>query len=250
MSDPLETLMSPQLAQAREQLVFGLVTARVRSIEDDGSYRLDYLTMGDDSPSAAARVMMPMAGGNRGTYFFPEVGDEVVVAFEQGNTNLPVILGAVWNNESPPPSQAQPSPDNNIRTIVSRSGHELTFDDTPGAGNVTLRTSSGHQIVLDDTPGVGKVSIQTAGGKQIVLDDTPPGSVAVSSTLVNLRLDDAGGALTIQASGPITIQGTTISLVGTSVALSGALTINGAPFHLHVHSGGTILGLTGPVSTP
>src|SRR4051794_12552542 len=131
MSSPLAYLMQPRLEQAREQLVHGLVTAKVRSIEDDGSYLLDYLSMSSDEPSAPARVMMPMAGANRGTYFLPQPGDEVVVAFELGNTNLPIILGAVWNNESPVPSQARPSPDNHVRTIVSRSGHELTLDDTP-----------------------------------------------------------------------------------------------------------------------
>src|SRR5689334_21907250 len=125
--DALYQLMAPQTEQSRKQLVHGLVTATVRSREDDGTYRLDYLTMGTDEPSAPARVMMPMAGSKRGTYFCPEPGDEVVVAFELGDTNLPVILGAVWNNNDHPPDQAQASVDNKIRTIVSRSGHEVTL---------------------------------------------------------------------------------------------------------------------------
>src|SRR5215475_3995952 len=117
----LQALLAPQTEQARKRFVRGIVTAKVRSREDDGTYRLDYLTMGDDEASAPARVMMPMAGGKRGTYFFPEPGDEVVVAFELGDTNLPVILGAVWNQDDHPPDQADPSTDNNVRTIVSRS---------------------------------------------------------------------------------------------------------------------------------
>src|SRR5580658_1290034 len=110
--DALSALLAPQTEQSRKRPVQGLVTAKVRSRESDGTYRLDYLTMGDDEPSAQARVMMPMAGGKRGTYFFPEPGDEVVVAFELGDTNLPVILGAVWNQNDAPPAQIDPSADN------------------------------------------------------------------------------------------------------------------------------------------
>lgn len=243
MPDPLESLMHSQLAQARERLVHGLVTARVRRIEDDGSCQLDYLSMGSDEPSAPARVMMPMAGANRGTYFFPEPGDEVVVAFELGNTNLPIILGAVWNNESRPPSQAQPSADNNLRTIVSRSGHELTFDDTPGAEKVTLRSQSGHELTLDDAPGRGGITLSTAGGKRIVLDDTPPGSISLEAGAVTIRLD-AAGPLQVQAAGPVSVQGTAIALQGTAVTIGGALAVNGTPYHLHVH-----LGVPHPTST-
>ena len=98
--------------------------AIVDSIEKDGTYTVDYLSMGSEGyTSAPARVMMTMAGDRRGTYFMPEIGDEVVVAFEGGDTSFPIILGAVWNDEAPPPDQAQPSTENNVRTIVSCSGH-------------------------------------------------------------------------------------------------------------------------------
>jgi len=62
--EALHALMAPQTEQSRKRPVQGLVTAKVRGREDDGTYRLDYLTMGTDEPSAAARVMMPMAGAN------------------------------------------------------------------------------------------------------------------------------------------------------------------------------------------
>src|SRR5262249_49783281 len=179
--DAIEQLMAPQTEQARERRVHGVLTARVRGVDDDGSYRLEYLSMGGAQPSAPARVMAPAAGARRGLFALPEVGDEVVVAFELGDTNLPVILGGVWNGESPAPSQAKPSPDNNVRTFVSRSGHELTFDDTPGAESVKLKSKSGHTITLDDRPALGKVTVQSKGGRSIVLDDTPPGSASITT---------------------------------------------------------------------
>ena len=70
-------------------------------------------------------------------------------SLEWGAT-LPVILGSVWNEEeNPPPEPASPYPDNDVCTIVTRSRHELTFDDTPGGGSVRLKTRDGREIVLD-----------------------------------------------------------------------------------------------------
>lgn len=259
MSDnPIEALMAPQTEHARQRPVHGLVTAKVKSNEGNGLCRLDYLHIGDGAPSALARVMTPMAGARRGVYVYPEVGDEVVVAFELGDTNFPVILGGVWNGNAPPPDQARQSADNNVRTIVSRSGHELTFDDTGGAESVTLKTQGGHRIVLDDAPGRGKVTVQTRGGLSLTLDDTPPGSLGLATALgAGLSATDAGGALTISAPLAITLQSTSITLQAAAVQVitTGNLTtstfmIDGMPIGLHTHTGGTIVppGVTGPVA--
>src|SRR3954468_2218069 len=104
----LESVMAPQLEQAQQRRIAGIVAAKVASIDDAGFYRLEYLSMGDGAPSAPARAMMRRAGAGRGMHFRPEPGDEVVVAFEAGDPPLPVILGGVWNSESRVPDQADP----------------------------------------------------------------------------------------------------------------------------------------------
>jgi len=242
--DALHELMAPQTEQNRQQLVQGLVTATVLGREEDGKYRLHYLHFAGDEPSAPARVMMPMAGGKRGTYFFPEPGDEVVVAFEGGNCNLPVILGAVWNNNDHPPDQAKASADNNVRTIVSRSGHELTLDDTPGAEKVTLRTKGGQTLTLDDQPAGPKISLATSRGRTLVLDDTPPGQVSVSTPAgVQITLSDADGMLTLAAPLQISLQSAVISMQANLIRLTttgsptaSMVTIDTVPFGLHMHT--------------
>jgi hypothetical protein len=257
--DALHALMAPQTEQSRKRLVHGLVTAKVRSREDDGTYRLDYLTMGSDEPSAPARVMMPMAGGKRGIYFFPEPGDEVVVAFEAGDTNLPVILGAVWNNNDHPPDQAKPSADNNIRTIVSRIGHECTFDDTPGAEKITLRTHGRNTLTLDDQPAGPKITLTTAKDCTLVLDDTPPGQISLSTPSgVQITLSDAGGMLTLAAplqinlqSALISMQANLITLTTTGSPTASLVTIDTVPFGLHMHAPAELMTIpptTGPVA--
>ena len=252
-TDPIVRAFSPQSAQNREQKVHGLVTAIVQHIEDDGTYRLRFLGMNgqeDDDLSAPARVMAPGAGAKRGLHVFPEVGDEVVVAFHVGDTNNPIILGGVWNRDSEPPDQAKQSASNNLRTLVTRSGHELTFDDTPGAEKVTLKSQLGHTAVLDDAPGSPKVTLSTSLGKKVILDDTPPGRIAVETESARITLAEPG-VLSIQASVSITLSAPIINLAGTAVTLGGGVgsaTIDGVPFRLHTHTGGTLLGgLTGPV---
>jgi len=250
--DALVRALAPQSAQNREQRVHGLVTAKVETIEDDGTCRLKFFGMNgqdDDDHSAPARVMMPMAGGKRGIHFFPEPGDEVVVGFHVGDTNNPIILGAVWNSDSVPPDQAQQSAQNHVRTIVTRSGHELTFDDTPGAEKVTVKSQGGHSIVLDDAPVTPKVTLASQLGKRVVLDDTPPGKVSIETPTCQITLAEPG-VVSIEATVSITLSAPVITVVGAAVALGGAAgsaTIDGVPFKLHTHTGGTISGNTGPV---
>jgi phage baseplate assembly protein gpV len=254
-SDALSRAMAPQSTQNREQRVHGIVTARVEKLEDDGTCRLKFFGMNaqdDDDHSAPARVMMPMAGGKRGLHFLPEPGDEVVVGFQVGDTNNPIILGAVWNRDSQPPEQAKQSARNDVRTIVTRSGHELTFDDTPGAEKVTVKSQGGHSIVLDDFPLAPKVTLSSKLGKAVVLDDTPPGRLAIQTPTCQITLAEPG-VVSIQATMSITLAAPTITLAGAAVGLGGAAgsaTIDGVPFKLHTHTGGTIPpGVTGPVAT-
>ena len=235
MMEPFDILLAPQTQQSRKRLVHGLVTAKIRSREDDGTYRLDFLSMGDDEPSAPARVMVPMAGGKRGVYFLPEPGDEVIVSFELGDTNFPVILGAVWNQNDSPPDQAQPSAENNVRTIVSRSGHEITFDDSPGTEKITVKSQGGRSITLDDTP-PGQLSISTPTGVQISLSDAD-GSLTLSAPLqINLQ------------SALINLQANVVTLLTTGTPPGSMVMIDNVPFGLHTHAPPVLpTGTTGPV---
>jgi phage baseplate assembly protein V len=203
----------------RDRRYLSVVTAKVTKIQDDGLYEVQYLSSIDPTLQADARVMAAMAGAGRGAFWFPEVGDEVVVAFEDGDPNQPIILGGVWNRAAKPPSQARQSPDNDVRTIVSRSGHELTFDDGPGRQRVILKSRGGPEVVLDG------------------------GSATVHS---------GGATVTVGSGGAVRIEGARITLSASTVAIEGALTINGMPYTMHIHTGGTItagpLLVTGPVT--
>lgn len=152
------------------QRVLGVVYARVIGIEEEGIV-VEYLSQNLDLPSDTAPVVCPFAGDKRGGFFRPEVDDVVIVAFENGDVSEPVILGGVWREGPQPPTQADLSAANNKRTLVSREGHEVTFDDTPGVSQILIRTKSGAKIVLDE------------GGKQIRVDTS--GRIADSAIVLD-----------------------------------------------------------------
>jgi uncharacterized protein involved in type VI secretion and phage assembly len=234
--DFFDQVFADQNSERRDRTVQGIAIAKVTGRMEDSRYELRFLSMGGNAPSAPARMMMPNAGSKRGMYWMPEIGDEVVVGFEHGDSNAPIILGALYNSESPTPAQAKPSSNNNVRTIVSRSGHEITFDDSPGAGKITLKTTDGRSLTLDDTP-PGKIVMETSLGLAIELNDAT--STLTLRAPLGIRLESAGA---IQLQAPV-ITLTTNGLIPTSAVL-----IEGKPYGLHVH--GLPPPIPGPPPTP
>lgn len=270
-----DSVFADQDRERRERSVHGIAIAKVTGRMGDGTYELKYLGMGGDAPSAPARMMMPNAGSKRGMYWMPEVGDEVVVAFESGDSNSPIVLGALFNSTSPTPDQAKPSNDNNVRTIVSRSGHEITLDDSPQAGQVTVKTKDGRSLTLDDTP-PGKVTLETPSGISIRLDDatgtltlSAPTSIVLETASLSLLVggltmapgsSPGSGTMSVTVPTAVTIQSAAISLnadlaislnagvIALTTATPPTLGLNGKPYSLHTH--GVAPGPVTPPVTP
>ena len=155
---------------------FGVHTARVvDNVDPEGQGRvrvgLPWLTNEDgDELGLWARLATMMAGAERGSWFVPEVDDEVLVAFEAGDPRHPYVVGALWNGRDAPPEQMDGSGENNTRSLTSRSGMKITFDDSPAAPRLTLETPAGCRVELDD--GAGRIDIEDGNGNRIRLDAT------------------------------------------------------------------------------
>jgi phage protein D/phage baseplate assembly protein gpV len=124
--------------------------------------------LSDDHESRWARVLMPSASNGCGMYFMPDVGDTVIVAFQDGNLSLPVVLGSVWDGPSQPPIYP-PSSQNSVRIIKSKAGHTFTLDDTPGQETITIRHMTDSKVVLEangdiDLTSKGNIKL-TSNGK-------------------------------------------------------------------------------------
>jgi uncharacterized protein involved in type VI secretion and phage assembly len=101
-------------------------------------------------------IVMSGAGKNRGWFFIPEPEDEVLVIFEHGDLNRPLIIGSLWNGKDTPPSDNKTGK-NDQRMIKSRGGSKVTLDD---GDNPT--------IVLEDGSGKGRITIDSANNKIII----------------------------------------------------------------------------------
>jgi len=86
------------------------------------------------------------ASGDRGTYFVPELEDEVYIDFVQGNPDRPYMQGAVYHSKATPEFF---DPDNNYKTIKTRSGHLFKFNDTSGGESITITDKNGNIIHID-----------------------------------------------------------------------------------------------------
>jgi uncharacterized protein involved in type VI secretion and phage assembly len=89
-----------------------------------------------------ARLITLGAGKDRGIFFTPEVNDEVMIAFEQGDVNHPYVVGALWSDKQQPPKgeggDVVSNKVTNQRIVRSRSGHVIIFDDTDSSEKIII----------------------------------------------------------------------------------------------------------------
>jgi uncharacterized protein involved in type VI secretion and phage assembly len=172
---------------------YGVYPALVTQIKDpDGQGRVQiHLPWATDPDGAAyepwARVTTLMAGRDRGTWFVPEPDDEVMVAFVGGDPRSPVVVGALWNGTDTPPESMDSN--NNIRSITSRSGIKVTFDDTDGMVQFTVETPGGQQVVCSDTP--ASIKLSDSNGNQVTLEASgitfnSSANVTINATMLNI----------------------------------------------------------------
>lgn len=131
-------------------LMIGIVTDN-NDPENLGRVKIKFPLLSDEHASHWARVAAPDAGNNRGFEFIPEVNDEVVVGFEAGDINYPIVLGGLWNGQDKAPlSSSEAIQGGKVikRVIRSRTGHEITIDDTDDKGGITIKDKNGNSIVL------------------------------------------------------------------------------------------------------
>lgn len=129
--------------------VVGLVTNNTDP-DNRGRVKVRYPWLDDTIESHWARIVAFYAGPGRGGYIVPEVGDEVVLMFEDGDPNLPYIVGSLWNGHDAIPGPGNPDGKNNTKMFQSRSGHKLIFDDTEGNEKITLVNNNGKLKMIID----------------------------------------------------------------------------------------------------
>jgi uncharacterized protein involved in type VI secretion and phage assembly len=133
-----------------------LARVKVRLLNCDG-------VEGHDAP-IWARVAVPFAGDARGTFMLPDVGDEVLVNFLQGDPRLPIVVGGLWSGSATPPEQLGGAGDRVDRwTIVGKAGTRIAIVED-GAGNATIKLTTPGDVDAELTQtGGGKIELKAAG---------------------------------------------------------------------------------------
>jgi phage protein D/phage baseplate assembly protein gpV len=217
----LLSLLEPErdgLPAPRIGLVVGLVTDN-NDPDGMGRVKVKYPWLSQDHASDWARVVIVGGGPQRGFEYLPEVNDEVLVGFEQGDINYPYVLGGLWNGKDAPPSKNADviaSGKVNKRIIRSRTGHLVTLNDSEDEPSITIVDNTGKNTIKFDSKS-NKLTVHFEGD---MLLDAPNGDIAIK-----------GKTITAEATEGVTVKGksldasadTTVNIKATSdLKLKGA----------------------------
>ncbi|MGN2414052.1 type VI secretion system tip protein VgrG [Pseudomonas syringae] len=174
----------------------GLYNATVLGIASDpaGEFRVqvEVALFNDDATGLWARLANFYSTNGQGTFFMPEVGDEVILGFLNQDPRFPVILGSMYSQKNVPFNALSPNQENTLKGIVSKSELRVMFDDKNKI--LSLVTPGKNSVVLDDTQG------------QIEIKDQNGNSIVMSASGIAIKSD---GTLSLQAAQKITLQGDT-----------------------------------------
>lgn len=169
-----------------------------------------------------ARMTSVGAGANRGFLFVPQPDDEVLLAFNQEDSNDACIIGGLWNNQDRTPELTPPEimTKRTIRTgLAGGVGHEMTFDDAQQS--VSIKTSTQQQVTIDPV----KIELQnTAGTLKITMDN------ATQTVTI-----DGAAAVNVKSKGKISLDASLLELKGkvVNIAATALCSIQGKPIKLN-----------------
>ncbi len=197
--DVAQTLAGVQKPKVQQGLVIGIVTNN-DDPQNQGRVKLKFPWLSEKHESDWARVATPGGGKNRGMAWIPEVEDEVLVGFEQGDMHHPYVLGGLWNGVDAPPEPSAKlvkGGKTQHRVQYSRKGHKIILDDSDETPGITVEDMNGNVIHIDSKK--NKLTITMRGDIEV----EAKGKMELKATA---GIDIDGGA------GPVIVKGSIIKL--------------------------------------
>lgn len=235
----LPSLFAQQHRQAEQEkskvheAVIGIVTDN-KDPSKLGRVKVKVPILSGDDTTWWAPVIMLGAGKNRGWFFIPEKEDEVLVMFEHGDLQRPIVIGALWNGKD---KAADKNPGGvPRRSIKSRAGSLIVFDDENGKIEISDGTKKG-KITIDSA--ANKITIEALEGD--VCFQAPKGDIQIVAKSMEME----GKSDSCQA-----VSGQTMT-IGSGAALNmksgGEVTFSGSK---HNDNGGSSKMATAPTASP
>lgn len=194
---------------------YGVFPALVSDIKDpDGQGRVKItLPWSPDTKGgryeAWARLATMMGGNNRGSWFIPDVNDEVLIAFECGDTRRPYVIGCLWNGKDSPPDSMDGGGQNNRKVLCSRNGVKVTLDDSTGQEKLTLETPGGQKITMKDGPGT--IEMMDSNGNSIKLEPSGITINAAAKLSITASMIDISASMVSVSAGTSQFSGMVIA---------------------------------------
>jgi uncharacterized protein involved in type VI secretion and phage assembly len=144
-----------------------------------------------------------------GIYFLPEVGDEVLVAFERGDLRFPYVIGSLWNGKQPTPARNADGK-NTVRVIHSRDDHKITIKDDRANPLLQIELADGKRITLNnDVIELDDKRGNTITMSQSGIEITAAQTLSLKGMQVTVQ---ANASASVKASGTLTLQGSLVAI--------------------------------------
>ena len=207
-----------------DERICSVVTAVVKNNWDSrhpGMVRVEY-TIGTAGKNLTGwvPVAMPYAFQDCGLYALPEIGAEVVVAFNMGDRNCPIVIGSLWNRKNAFPKDTA-AEGNKVKRFRTKGGCDVVFKEEKGKEAMELHTPGGLAIRMED--GENAITIQDREKKNGIRIGAKAGEITLFAD--EKIVFEAGGKNMVELagrSGAVTLKGDDIRAEGTK-----GLTIKG-----------------------
>lgn len=215
---------SAGLLAAVHGLQTGIVTQLGNDPDSENRIKVRMPIISNSDDGIWARIATLDAGNERGSFFLPEIGDEVIVGFINDDPRDAIVLGMVHSSALPAPLTA--ADDNHQKGFVTRSKMKMIFDDEKKS--YTLETPAGKKIIVDED--AGEIKIMDENQNQLVMDSNgisiqSNGKIEIKAqqglTMEGLNVEmkaqakfsaEASAAAEVKASGALTLKGATVMI--------------------------------------
>jgi phage protein D/phage baseplate assembly protein gpV len=207
----LDLFHPPERHDWSRDLVVGVVTNN-NDPEQTGRVRVKYPSLSDSEESAWARVASMSAGNGRGLMMLPQLDEEVIVGFEQGDTRRPIVLGSLFNGKDKPGADLLQNRDGSFALLSNEKAHIHTKKD--------LEIKSDQKMIVEvqqdqNFKVQGNMNHETTGNSKLKAQQY----TVEAGTSLTVK----GVSVTVEASASLTLKGATID-----VQASGPLNLKGA----------------------